>query len=219
MRIKSKLCIVAVFSCCAVMSMGFANWVITQQGPLYDSLAGGIEAEHVYFSDEYLFIADENKDVSPLVYTPDGFALLDKEGKVSKTSYEGTMSVIITADLEKCARLSGGEALGISVSLRLTGTENFSPLASVRGVSCADRAHISNVRGQLAEEGDVYWASFSLDPSAGDPSGAGRASFTLEYTFVSTQADYTRDIYEVFYDSQNGQERGAEFSFGIAIRS
>lgn len=215
MRIKSKLSIIAVFSCCAVMSVGFANWVIAQQGPLYESLTGGIEADRVYFSNEYLYIADEGKDISPLVYTPEGFAVLDEDGEVSKTSYEGTMSVTFTADLEKCSRLGGGETLSISVSLRLTGTDDFSPLASIEGVSCAEKALVPAVRGELSEAGDVYTAELTLDPAA----GSGVAAFTLEYKFVSREETYLSTIYEVFYDSANGKERGAEFSFGVAIKS
>ncbi len=213
MRNRAKFSIVAVFSCCAVMSMGFANWIITQQGPLYESLTGGIEAERADFSNEYIFIEEESRDISPLVYTPEGFAVLDGD-EVIKTSYEGTMSVTFTADLEKCSRLGGDGALRVTVSLRLTGTENFAPLASIRSVACAD-AHISELQFALSEEGDVFTADLTLTP----PAKTGTAAFTLRYTFVSSEGSYLSDIYEVFYDSANGKERGAAFSFGVSIRT
>lgn len=213
MRIKSKLSIVAVFSCCAVMSIGFANWVIMQHGSIYETLVGGVEAERAHFSNEYLYIEDEGRDISPLHYTPEGFAVL-KDDEVSETSYTGTMSVTFTADLDKCAQLSGGDPLEITVTLRLTGT-NFSPLAAIQGVSSEDRTLVSNVGGELAEEKDVYTAHLTLAPAA----GSGKATFTLVYTFVSNERDYLHDIYEVFYDSEKGEARGAEFSFGVSIRS
>ncbi len=111
MTAKAKLSIVALFSCCSMIGMGFASWTISQ-GPAAGSSAevsGTVSAENVVTSDEFI-----SAPFTPqgLVYTDEGFT------GASGSSYQGALSVSFQIDVAQC-KLALGDRSRFAVTIKL----------------------------------------------------------------------------------------------------
>lgn len=207
MRVKSKLSIVAFFSCCAVASMGFANWVISQQGPYESITSGSISADSVYYSNAYVYINEPETDIVPFTYSSKGF--IDK----GTPSNVGTMTATFTVDLEKCSTISSGSnTLNITVDLKLSSGD--STLFDYVSVSCADDIVIDSVSGSYSGESGTYAASMQLNVTK---NSIATATFTLTYTFnMLNQTNFNNYIYKVFGENN---ANAVEFIFSITINT
>lgn len=104
MKTKLKLSILAFLSGCAVVSMGFANWVISQ-GPV--SVSGSLRADNIVDSSDYF--ADIN--VSMLSYNSEGFTGVDNP-LVGSVTYSFTLK-----NLNELETRFGGTSVVATVSM------------------------------------------------------------------------------------------------------
>lgn len=109
MRVKSKLSIVAFFSCCAVASMGFANWVISQ-GAGTVSVTGDIFSDNIVVSNEYFYM---DGTPSGLDCTYSGF----REPDDPANPFKDTLETNYIIDLDKCYQAFGEATVTATIKL------------------------------------------------------------------------------------------------------
>lgn len=223
MKIKSKLSVLAVFSCCALASVGFAGWVITQEGIVAGSIYGGVSAESVIVSNDYVYIADKETDISMFTYSESGFVHGDK------IDYNGTMYVKFTVNLENCARIAdSSNSISVAINLRLNESgETIKNNSLVLGifnsytkVSCSevDKSLTVELGNSAFNNGNgVYTTNLSLQVPKN--SSETTATFVLEYNFDFTKDPnaYTWLFYGIFYNSTAQNEKDVKFAFDLLI--
>ena len=106
---KAKLTIIAILSCCALFSMGFASWVISQPTTPVEQ-SGKITVDNVINSQEYFKILG---DPQGLDYTTIGFSA----SLNSNNHYKDTLTVKYTLDLNKCREIFGSVSVLSEIAL------------------------------------------------------------------------------------------------------
>lgn len=205
MKTRSKLSILAFFSCCALTSMGFANWVISQEGPVTDSTTGGISADSVYMSNEYVYIKEA--DIVPFTYSSNGFV----ENGTTTKDYVGTMTATFTVDLEKCSEIANNGALSVTINLQLSNGE--SGLFDYTDVS----DNVATTGGIIATLNEDSSANSAYITLSGITNTTGVATFTLTYTFeMKTLSNFQNNILGVFGENNS---KKVEFIFSALINT
>ena len=209
MQIKTKLSIVALFSCCAVFSMGFANWAIAQQQPSIGYTSGGIAADDIIVSDEYIYI-EKPENIKPFIYTPYGFQADD-----GTCSYNGIFLVTFTVDLLKCEDLHRSE-ITLEITFRYNNLPENSP--NIFGTTFLTAESNSNellTDFKTSENSAAgYTALATLNISQAQTS-----TFTVSYNFSLEETSYNTYIYNVFNDdSKENHYSGVEFVIDVIIK-
>lgn len=220
MKIKSKLSVLAVFSCCALASIGFASWVITHEGTASDLTSGGISADSVIVSNDYVYIADKEEDISMFTYSESGFV---HDGYVD---YEGIMSVKFTVNLDNCSNLITNSSDSISVAINLRLNENgktvqnnliptlFNQYITVTCTEYEESLIVESTNKTVDSSSYVLTTTLALQIAE----NSGEATFVLEYKFKFTDVGtYTTFLYNIFYNSTTQDETGVEFAFDLLI--
>ena len=188
---KAKLTIIAILSCCALLSMGFASWVISQ--PAAPELSSGkITVDNVINSNEYFKLAN---DPQGLDYTTIGFsASLNSDNR-----YKDTLVVTYSLDLDKCRELFGNVSVLSEISLGY----NITPAANIFAqnhnfvsatVTSTNSGLVASYERTLSAA-DAYNLQFRLDLSG----RASSAQITITYTFDLVDNDnYETYIYNPF---------------------
>lgn len=215
MKVKSKLSIVAFFSCCAVTCMGFANWVITQQAPMYGSSSGGVAADGAILSDDYIkFIEATTLNVNAGGFTD--------PGNQSKTILSGSFTATFQINLSNyCMAFANGAVTEIILKFAQTPVNNifaYTLGGAAVSVYCNDFSNlITSADGSLSN--GTFVTSLNMNGLA---ESYGTATFTLKYTFTFTDKNiYKTYIYNVFYPNGTNQNTAASpvrFAFDITIR-
>lgn len=222
MRTRSKLSILALFSCCAVASMGFANWVITQEGPVADSVTGGITADNVIVSNEYVYFLKDASTNTQLRINEGGFTDPDNE---TQTILTGSFTVTFEVNLKNYSNIFKS---GATTEIVLKFTEPVSSNANIFylpdsqvkiGVACEDNTGlIDSVIGarNSANYNYTYVTTLSM-VGLSNVSENEKATFTLTYTFeFFNENAYANCMYNVFYP--NGIKSDIQFAFEILIK-
>lgn len=206
MKVKSKLAIVALFSCCAIMSMGFANWVITQEGPIKDFADGGISADSVIYSDEYVK-ANPKEEHDNLVYTETGFI-------------NSKLTLHLLVDVNKCNSINA-ESIIITMRYSSEVAEDknvFDWFKTYGGYPIVISAKIGNGAPiSLNTKTEVSHTELKTTLDYSYFSGMeGEVSLTVTYDFANTTkkdiASYKNYIYDVF-------EEDIAFTFDFRVGS
>lgn len=205
MKIKSKLSVVAVFSCCALASIGFASWVITQ-GPL--SVTGSISADKVVYSNDYFYM---DGDPCGLDCTYKGFREPDEPDK----PYKDTLITNYVIDLDKCYEMYGERTITATINLYY----------STR-VSTSNTTNIFRPNNQKYIESKVTAigidiSPFSISSTSITTNNADYAyTITFEFTISETTngkatiaVDYTFNFYAGLDETAEDYESSAKTNF------
>lgn len=215
MRVKSKLSIVAFFSCCAITSMGFANWVITQQTTVYDNSGGGVWADSAILSNDYVTFIE----ATALKVNAGGFTDPNNQ---NKTTLSGSFVATFQINLSNYSTaFANGATTEIILKFARPPVSNiFADTANGATISvvCNDNSNlITSADGNRLNGTFVTFLNMKgLDESRGT------ATFTLTYTFTfADKSNYKSYVYNVFYPNginQNTTASAVQFAFDIAIK-
>lgn len=212
MKTRSKLSILAFFSCCALTSMGFANWVISQEGPVTDSTTGGISADSVILSNDYISF----KEAKPLRVNKGGFTSGDT------TSLTGSFTATFEINLANYSSIfTDGATTEIVLKFAETPANNVfaaSDTVAKISVSYEDSSSLIDT-AESARSNGTYVTTIDMKSSQ---TTEGTATFTLTYTFSFTNKDnYQTYIYSVFYPNGVDESKTTstvQFAFDITIK-
>ncbi|MCH5163786.1 MAG: hypothetical protein J1F36_02085 [Clostridiales bacterium] len=205
---KAKLTIIAILSCCALLSMGFASWVISQ--PATPEISSGtITVDNVINSSDYFKLASEPKGLD---YTTIGFS----KSLATDNRYKDTLTVTYTLDLNKCRELFGNVSVMSEISLgyNIVPEANlFAPNNNFVSAKITSKTNGLVAAFNQAQVDDVLNLTVRLDLSV----GATVVEITVEYTFdLGTLEDYKTYIYNPF---ANNSELEFEFSAKLTERA
>ena len=212
MKSKTKLSIVALFSCCAMMSMGFANWVITQQGPVESTLEGGISADGVLYSDDYVYPQfDGDKIKVDELYLGKTEFLATEHGK-------GIMNVHLMMDADKCKEFGAKK-----VVITMHHSPAFPENDKTRNIFtwCQDPKYYITASAAAGENGSFISMAVESDgmiltatiPYESFGELQGKVPLVIKYDFNNIKgAIYKQAIYDVF-----SQESNDEYVYGFAF--
>lgn len=205
MRTRSKLSILAFFSCCAVASMGFANWVISQSP---ETVTGGIKADNVISSNDYLFMLGNPDD---LVYTAAGF----KNG--NEISYTGTVAVSYELDITNCKAIFGTSTVTAEISIGYNAAgilENNLFDASLNYISATvknDESFITVSSNGLT--GDSLKITLSIDLAQATQADKSKIDIAYEIS-LNDSTTYTDFFYKPFFGTGLAFEFNAQLMGG-----
>lgn len=201
MRTRSKLSILAFFSCCAVASMGFANWVITQSP---QTATGSVKADNVILSNDYLSMAG---NPSALQYTSAGFINGDE------ISFIGTVAVSYELDIENCITIFGENKVTaeISIGYNAAGVPDKNLFdASFNYVSATVENESFFTVSSNGLTGDSLKITLSIDLAQAKQ--AENSKFNIAYKISLSDSTYTDFFYKPFFGT------GLAFEFNAQLK-
>lgn len=209
MKIKSKLSIVALFSCCAITSVGFAGWVITQQDPMNTAI-GGIYADNVIDCINF-------QNATPLRVNEGGFTDPNNQ---NRTILSGSFTANFEINLSNYnTSFANGATTDITLKFAKAPAKNIfateNSVATIE-VACNNNSLINLVGGSCSN--GTFVTTFGINSSA---TTSKIATFTLTYTFTFTDnGNYQSYIYDVFYPygANVTKPSTVQFAFEISIK-
>lgn len=210
MTTKAKLGIVALFSCCAMIGMGFASWTISQ-GPAAGSSAevtGTVSAENVVTSDQFIRIKGTP---SGLTYTNKGFQ------SNGETSLTGTLSVSFQIDVNACKPVLG-ESSHFSVTMKLNKEVANNLFASASYVTISPSATLlldDTIEGTVTTNTPSHNTtdkSYIVSGTLGYAKASAVAVLTVTYNFAFTSTNFTKYFYTPFTEDSE-----LAFLFGASL--
>lgn len=214
MKIKSKLSLVAFISCCAITSVGFANWVITQK-EITNNANGGVFSDVAILSDDYIYFSH----ATPLRVNKGGFTNPQNE---NQTILSGSFSAtfIVNAD-NFMAAFSDGATTEITLKFAKNPANNvFATDDSIANIN-VERENNSNLVNTVVgtRSNGTFLTTLGINSSQ---ITSGTATFTLMYTFsFADKTDYKNYIYNVFYPDGADESKApsaVQFAFEISIK-
>lgn len=214
MKIKSKLSIVAFVSCCAITSMGFANWAITQQDPIHNE-NGGIYAESAIISNEYISF----DSATPLRVNAGGFTNPESP---NSTILSGSFTATFIVYLDNYGATFTEDAT-TEITLKFAQTPANNIFATDNSVATIEVENENNSNLISAPVGNRSSGTFvtTLGINSSEIT-SDVATFTLKYTFTFTDKEsYKTFIYNVFYPDGTDDNKAlstVQFAFEISIK-
>lgn len=217
MRTKSKLSIVALFSCCTLMSVGFANWVISQPtDPI--NINGNLSADNVNVITGNDYIYPDIDNIVGLNYNLLGFAKSNKvEGEEGYNDpYYGVLTVPFILNGGKCKEL-----IGELITLTVTVGYNHDPKDEAANIFSSD-AESCFVKGVVAENGFVDSVSGALSNNTYIISAEIDLSSISEDSEIEIVVTYyfnmlNKENFEAFFLEPFGSDQSLQFEIVAEI--
>ncbi len=213
MTTRAKLSIVALFSCCAMIGMGFASWTISQ-GP-----AGGVSAEVSGTVSAESVLSCSAPTLTAPRYSSQGFTSVG-ENNVATFSYRGTMSATYTLT-------SGGYVGNATLTVKLGYDTNF-PNSGAQNIFAETNSFLSAKAqvGTMSESGvtestgdSLYIVTVPVEFAAGTEEIKVKITYTFDFTNgganENAATDFTQYFYNVFV--KDGAPTGAQFTFNATL--
>ncbi len=193
---KAKVLIMVVISCCALISVGFANWAITNQFDFEEDTNGSIGSESVFYSSDYIDLVGEPE---MFVYTYRGFKSKDDE-----IGHNDTITVQYKIDLANCRNIYyGSNNVVAELSVGFTETPEQDNVFESDFVSASVEFDKNNVitwdeQEGVVKDGGVLYVNLGVGLNTADK----EVNVTVTYTFdLGTYENYFRYIYQQFSDT------------------
>lgn len=209
MTTRAKLSIVALFSCCAMIGMGFASWTISQDpAGISAEVSGTVSAESV--------LSCSAPGITAPHYSSMGFT--SGENGSTTFSYTGTMSVEytitsggyvgeadLTVKLGYAAELTNAEAKNIFAE-----TNSF--LSAKAQVGTMSESGVTE-----STDGGLYIVTVPVKFADGTEEIKVKITYTFDFTKGGTDAatNFTDYFYNVFV--KDGASTEAQFTFNATL--
>ncbi len=215
---KAKILLVIIISCCALFSVGFANWAILEDNPSMDSEVNS-GTENILYSKDYIKLNDEEGSENPrwFKYTYRGFRNGDD---ISDISYKGSLTAEYIINLEKCKEIySANKNITVEFSIGLKNNTQNNVFASegyvTAEINSADLKIDFDSQSGNKFSNNVMYSTFTLDLNS-QTTTATQAKIAVTYTFdFDNFADYSRYI----YNELNGMNQQFEFNAKLLERA
>lgn len=198
---KAKLTIIAILSCCAIFSMGFATWVITQD-PVVEELTGSIGADSVIYSNDYVYLDPDVEDgIENITYGRNYFI---KE----------TLTLNLLVNVDKCKGYNA-ESIVISIRYLPEPKEDYNMFAHYNSDFITATAVIDNNDSPLSLVSNIDDNENKLNSTltfGNFDELNGTVKLSVTFTFNLSGSNYKTYIYNAFHNSE------CEFAFDIRVQ-
>lgn len=205
---RAIVVLISILTCCAFMCVGFSAWSISAEPQTGADTSGVISSEPVIYSNDYVWIDEENIKMENFTVTKVGF---------SGGGYNGSFSVPFKINYDKCTGLFEGKNLAtgkkeLHVQVILSFVDNNSTAENVFNkfsFTCTDAG--VTVGSHFIHSSSSFTADLTLDI---DVMNSSNNTFTGTFMYTG-QND--KDSYDELYNKLTGGKEAINNPFEIVV--